>query len=84
MATNFWINCYNWLCVNDSDKAIGYGGGLSGRPTECRYCRYPATKGRCHGNHFCLSIFGVYTGVTWRILLNRPCTAAMRAYVKLL
>jgi len=27
-------------------------GGLSGRPTECRYCRLPATKGRCHGNHF--------------------------------
>jgi len=23
-----------------------------GRPTECRYCRYPAPKGRCHGNHF--------------------------------
>jgi len=22
------------------------------RPTECRYCRYPATKGGCHGNHF--------------------------------
>jgi len=27
-------------------------GGLSGRLTECRYCRYPAPKGRCHGNHF--------------------------------
>jgi len=26
--------------------------GLSGRPTECRYCWYPASKGRCHGNHF--------------------------------
>jgi len=26
MATNFWIN---WLCANDSDYAIGYGGGLS-------------------------------------------------------
>jgi len=27
-------------------------GDLSGRPTECRYCRYPAPKGRCCGNHF--------------------------------
>jgi len=26
--------------------------GLSVRPIECRYCRYPVPKGRCHGNHF--------------------------------
>ena len=26
--------------------------GLSVRPTEFRYCRYPAPKGRCYGNHF--------------------------------
>jgi len=53
MATNFGTNsAINWPCVNDSDWAIGYGGDLSGRPTECRYCRYPAPKGRCHGNHF--------------------------------
>jgi len=26
--------------------------GLSGQPTKCRYCRYLAPKGRCHGNHF--------------------------------
>jgi len=25
---------------------------LSGRLTECRHCRYPATKGRCRGNQF--------------------------------
>jgi len=46
-------------------------GGLSGRPTKCRYCWYCATKGHCHGNHFCLSICGVYIGATWRIRLNR-------------
>jgi len=56
-------------------------GGLSGRPTECRYCRHPAPKGRCHGNHFCLSVYGVHIGATWRIRLNRSCTAAMRPYV---
>jgi len=31
--------------MNDTDLAIGYGGALTGRPTECRYCRNPATKG---------------------------------------
>ena len=39
----------------------------SGRPTKCRYCRYPATKERCHGNHFCLSVYRVYI---WRHLAN--------------
>jgi len=27
---------------------------------------------------------GVHIGTTWRIRLNRPCTTAMRPYVKLL
>jgi len=40
---------------------------LSGRPTKCRYCRYPATKGRCYGNHFSLYIWGVH----WRHLANK-------------
>jgi len=31
-------------------------GDLSVQPTECRYCRYPATKGGYHGNHFLASI----------------------------
>jgi len=34
MATNFGTKiAINWLYVNDSDLEIGYGGGLSGRPT---------------------------------------------------
>ena len=43
-----------WPCVNDSDSAISYveGGDFSGRPTECRYCRYLAHMGRCYGNQF--------------------------------
>ena len=29
MATNFWTKiAINWLCVNDSDQTIGYGGGF--------------------------------------------------------
>jgi len=39
MATNFRTKIAITGFVNDSDKVIGYGGGLSGRPTECRYCR---------------------------------------------
>ena len=32
MARNFETKiAINWLCVDDSDKAIGYGGGVSGR-----------------------------------------------------
>jgi len=38
MATNFGTkSAINWPCAKDSDKAIGYEGGLSGWPTECRY-----------------------------------------------
>jgi len=33
---------------------------VSGRPTKCRYCRYTATKKRCHGKIFWLSIFVVH------------------------
>ena len=52
MATNFETNiAINWLCVNDVNEAIAYGGGLSDRLTEWRYCWYPVPKGRCHGNH---------------------------------
>ena len=32
MATNFATKiAINWLCVNDSDQAIGYGGGFEWR-----------------------------------------------------
>jgi len=34
MATNFGTKiAINWLCVNNSDAAIDYVGGLSGWPT---------------------------------------------------
>jgi len=53
MATNFGTKtAINWLCVNDIDYAIAYEGGLSGQPTECRYCQYPVSKEHCYGNHF--------------------------------
>jgi len=37
------------------------------RSTECRYCRYPAPKGRCHSNHF-LALY--IRGAHWRHLAN--------------
>ena len=56
------------LLVNDSDYAIGYRGGLSGQPTEYRYCWYPAPKRCCHSNRLWLSIF--IWGAHWRHLAN--------------
>jgi len=41
--------------------------GLSCRLTECRYRRYPAPKGCCHGNHFLA--FYIW-GAHWRHLAN--------------
>jgi len=40
----------NWLCVNDSDYAIGYGGFEWS--ADRMQILHPAPKGRCHGNHF--------------------------------
>jgi len=84
MATNFGtriaITGFVWTIVT-----MQLVMGLSQQPTKCRYCRYPATKGCCCGNHFCLCIYiWVYIGVIWQIWLNCPCAAAMRPYVKLL
>ena len=61
-------------------------GGLSGWPTECRYCRYLHLNDVALATIFWLSIglYGVHIGATWRIRPNRPCVAAMRPYVKLL
>ena len=57
MATNFETEvAINWLCVNGSDWAIGYEGGLSGRPTECRYCRYLHLRDVAITTTFCLSV----------------------------
>jgi len=58
IATNFGtkIAITSFVMCTTATKAIGYGGSLSGQPTECRYCRYLAPKGRCHCNHFWLSV----------------------------
>ena len=62
MATNFGTNiAINWLCVDDSDSTIGFEGGLSGWPTECRYSRYPAPKDVAMATTFWLSM-GYYFG----------------------
>jgi len=58
-------------------------GGLSGRPTDCRYCQYFSPMGRSMATIFWLCVYGVHIGATWRIRLNRLCAAAMRPYVRL-
>ena len=70
--------------MNDNDLAIGYGGGLSGRPTDADiadtlYLMYVAMA-----TIFWLSIYGVHIGTTCQIRLNRACAAVMPPYVKLL
>ena len=55
MATNFGTNiAIKWLCVDDSDYAIGYEGGLSGRRQNADIADILHLKGRCRGNPFCL------------------------------
>jgi len=57
MATNFGTKiAINWLCVDDSDQAIGYEGGLSGRQqnadtADTLHLRYVAMA-----TPFCLSM----------------------------
>jgi len=86
MATNFGTKvAITGFVRTIATRQLDMEWGLSGRPTDFRYCRYPAPEGSCHGNHFFwLSIYGVHIVATWRIQLNRPCAVAMRPYVKLL
>ena len=67
-GSQFWtkiaITDFVWRIAT---RLLVMEGGLTFRPTKRRYChcRYTATKGRCHGNHFWLSI-----GAHWRHLAN--------------
>jgi len=49
--------------------------GFRGQAIRWRQRREQVSKGRCHGNHFWLSIYGVHISTTWRIRLSRPCAA---------
>ena len=53
MATNFGTKiAITGFVRTIATRQLVMDGGLSGRPTECRYCRYLANEGRCHGNQF--------------------------------
>jgi len=41
-------------------------------------------EGRCRGNDYWLSIYGMHVGATWRIRRDCSCAAATQPYVKLL
>jgi len=44
MATNFGTNiAINWHCVNDSDYAIGYGGGFEWSADRMQVLPIPCT-----------------------------------------
>ena len=53
MTTNFGTKiAITGFVRTIATRQLAMEGGLSGRLTECRYCRYFAHRGRCHGNHF--------------------------------
>jgi len=79
MATNFGSRiAITGFVLAIATRLLVMEGALSGRPTKYTYCRYTATQGRCHGNHF----FGfLYMGCTlappgeydWAIGVWRRC-----------
>jgi len=78
MASTFWLSMsYNFSCMIASDMLFDSRGGFSGSSYPMKTYRFRGSKGRCHSNRFWLSIYGVHIDATWRIRLNRPCTAAM-------
>jgi len=81
LGMQFGITGFVWTIAT---KRLLMEGGLSGRTTECIYCRYLHLWEVAMATTFCLSIHGVHIRATWRIWLNRPCVAAMWPYVKLL
>jgi len=53
MATNFGSKiALNCRCVNDSDYSSWLWRGFEWSADRMHILRYPAPKGRCHGNHF--------------------------------
>jgi len=49
--------------------------GFSRRLIECKYCRYPATKGRCHGNQF-----GDYISSKWTMTGNNDLRLSYKGW----
>jgi len=85
VTTNVWLSMgYNFGCMIASDSLFDSRVGFRGQANRWRHSRDRVSKGRCHSNHFSLSIYTMYIGATWRIRLSRSCAAAMRPYVKLL
>jgi len=57
MATNFGTKiAINWLCVDDSDQAIGCEGGLSGRRRNADIADTLHLRDVAMTTHFCLSM----------------------------
>jgi len=82
MATIFWLSVVWYLAT----RCFILGVGFQGKAIRWRHSGDRVSTGRSHGNHFWLSIYGVHIGAsaTWWIRQSRPCSAAMRPYVKLL
>ena len=65
MATSFWLSMgYNFGCMIASDMLFNSREGFRGQAIRRRYSRFRGSKGRCYGNHFWLSTYGVHIGAT--------------------
>jgi len=92
MATNFGTHFditgfvgYNFGCMIAIDTLFDSRGGFSGSSYPMKtLAEIECIRVVAIATTFCLSIYGVHIGATWRIRLNRPCAAAMRPCVKLL
>jgi len=76
MATNFGTKTKTGFVWMIATRQLLMEGGLSGQPTECRYCRYRAPKG------LAFYIRGADVEYDWTIHVWQA--AAMRPYVELL
>jgi len=65
MTTNFGTKiAINWLCVDDSDYAIGYDGGLSGRRQNADIADILHLRDVAMATTFCLSIVIMFLSCT--------------------
>jgi len=82
LLCTYWLSVgYNFGCM----IAVWFlRVSFRGEAIPWRHSRHRGSHGRCHGNHFRLSIYGLHIGATWRIRLNRPRAAVMPPYVILL
>ena len=69
---------YNFGCMIASDTLLILGVGFPGQAIQWAHSRFRGSKGRCHGNHFWLSIYGCTLEPSgkydWAVCVRRWCS----------